>query len=84
MKHCKPYAFIFALVLFLLASAHPAEAAAIKENGRVQISPGVIRREMRVNVGGRNHIVDVIQVDLNNPYASLEVLAGAGTYTRYV
>ncbi|WP_322630830.1 stalk domain-containing protein [Aedoeadaptatus coxii] len=82
MKHCKPYVFIFALVLFLLASAHPAEAAAIKENGRVQISPGVIRREMRVNVGGRNHIVDVIQVNLNNPYASLEVLAGAGTYTR--
>ena len=41
-----------------------AESASIKENGRVQISPGAI------------------QVGLNNPYASLEVLADAGTYTR--
>lgn len=82
MKVSKAHVLLFALFFVLLASSRPAEAAALKEKGRVQVSPGVIRREVQVKVGGRNHVVDVIQVDLNNPYASLEVMAGAGTYTR--
>lgn len=82
MKVSKAYVLLFALFFVLLTVPRPAEAAALKEKGRVQVSPGVIRREVQVKVGGRNHVVDVIQVDLNNPYASLEVMSGAGTYTR--
>lgn len=62
----------------------PLEARAItaSENYRTTVSPGVIRREIRVNLNGRNHIVDLIEVDLKNPNADLQVVAGRGEYTQ--
>ncbi|MDY3118937.1 MAG: stalk domain-containing protein [Peptoniphilus sp.] len=73
------FLWVFALVLLL---PQDAKAVSLKENGRTTVSPGVVRRELSAKIGGRNHIVDVIQVDLNNPAADLEVMAGAGSYTR--
>lgn len=70
---------IIALCLFVSKEVY---GAPLKDIERTEISPGVVRREVRATVGGRNHIVDVIEVDLKNPYASLEVMAGAGGYTR--
>ncbi|MDY6044462.1 MAG: stalk domain-containing protein [Peptoniphilus sp.] len=82
MKSLKKYSWLVLVLVAVVLVSGDAYAASLKENGRTQVSPGVIRREMSVQVGGRSHIVDVIQVDLNNPYASLEVMAGAGSYTR--
>ncbi|MDD7363214.1 MAG: stalk domain-containing protein [Firmicutes bacterium] len=82
MKSLKKYSWLVLALVAVVLVSDDAYAASLKENGRTQVSPGVIRREMSVQVGGRSHIVDVIQVDLNNPYASLEVMAGAGSYTR--
>ena len=77
----KQFVFLWILALVLLVP-QGAEAVSLKENGRTTVSPGVVRRELSAKIGGRNHIVDVIQVDLNNPGADLEVMAGAGNYTR--
>ena len=77
----RQFVFLWVLALMLLVPKG-AEAVSLKENGRTTVSPGVVRRELSAKIGGRNHIVDVIQVDLNNPGADLQVMAGAGNYTR--
>ncbi|MFR9297009.1 MAG: phosphodiester glycosidase family protein, partial [Aedoeadaptatus pacaensis] len=77
----RQFVFLWVLTLALLMPKG-AEAVSLKENGRTTVSPGVIRRELSATIGGRNHKVDVIQVDLNNPAADLQVMAGAGSYTR--
>ena len=77
----RQFVFLWVLALVLLVPKG-AEAVSLKENGRTTVSPGVVRRELSAKIGGRNHIVDVIQVDLNNPGADLQVMAGAGNYTR--
>lgn len=79
LKRQVVFLWVLALVLLLPKGA---EAVSLKENGRITVSPGVIRKELSATIGGRNHKVDVIQVDLNNPAADLQVMAGAGSYTR--
>lgn len=46
------------------------------------ISPGVTREEHVVNYGNKNAVVNLLKIDLSNPYTELEVVAGAGKYTK--
>ena len=73
---------VAAILLCVLCLPQAAQAASVTEKGRAEVSPGVTRLEMEAKVGGRRHIVDVLRVDLANPYADLEVLTGPGGYTR--
>ncbi|MDO5302156.1 MAG: stalk domain-containing protein [Tissierellia bacterium] len=75
---------ILALGLLCVLFLAPTEARAItsEEVYRETVSPGVVRREVRVNLGSRKAMVDVIEADLNNPYVEFRVLAGKGRYTQ--
>ena len=81
LKIKKIFPAVFALS-FLLILPSQAKALTAQENYRTNVAPGVIRRELKVNLNGRNHTVDVIEIDLHNPHASLEVIAGRGEYTQ--
>lgn len=69
-------------VCLLFANPEEAKAVSLKENTQTVVSPGVIRKEYKATVSGRTNRVDVLQIDLNNPYADLEVIAGQGEYTQ--
>lgn len=70
-----------ALILFFLLISSKVFA----ENNLLfqePIGPGVVRYKYQVKRGKGNAEVNVIKVDLNNPYAKINTVAGGGTYTN--
>ncbi|MDO5041394.1 MAG: stalk domain-containing protein [Peptoniphilus sp.] len=47
-----------------------------------EIAPGVLRQEYTVNYENKNSIVNLLKIDLNNPYVEISVVAGGGKYTN--
>ncbi|CDZ75074.1 copper amine oxidase N-domain protein [Peptoniphilus sp. ING2-D1G] len=47
-----------------------------------EIAPGVFRQEYNVNYADKNTRVNLIKIDLNNPYVEISVVAGSGKYTN--
>src|SRR5699024_1298964 len=50
---------------------------------RETIAPGATLRQVRWNTGQRNLTVDVLELDLNNPYVGLDVVLGKGKHTQH-
>lgn len=70
-----------ALILFFLLISSKVFA----ENNLLfqePIGPGVVRYKYQVKRGKGNAEANVIKVDLNNPYAKINTVAGGGTYTN--
>lgn len=53
-----------------------------KESLREEIAPGATRVMHNVTYQNNNVRVEVLELDLNNPYLSLKVVAGDGEYTQ--
>ncbi len=81
MKKSKSISFLFILLTILLL---PLEALAFNgtELKRETIAPGTTLRQVRWNTGQRNLTVDVLELDLNNPYVGLDVVLGKGKHTQ--
>lgn len=70
------------LALVTVLVPRPAQAGSIQDLSSKTLAPGVILREVRYNTGSRNIIVDVLDMDLNNPGFDLEMVAGQGRFTQ--
>lgn len=53
-----------------------------KETLREEFSPGATRVKHSVTYQNNNVIAEVLELDLNNPYLDLKVVAGEGKYTQ--
>ncbi|MDO5037876.1 MAG: stalk domain-containing protein [Tissierellia bacterium] len=74
--------FLLALALVLFLPPLPLRAQGVEDLSREAIAPGVLLREVRWHTGSRYIVVDVLDMDLNNPGFDLEMVAGGGRFTQ--
>lgn len=76
MKKFKLSYFVFIFLLILNSNVYAKEVL------REEFSPGATRVSHDVTYQNKNVKVEVIELDLNNPYLNLKVVAGDGKYTQ--
>lgn len=76
MKKIKLTYFVLVFLLILNTNVYAKEVL------REEFSPGATRVSHDVNYQNKKVRVEVIELDLNNPYLNLKVIAGDGKYTQ--
>lgn len=76
MKKFKLSYFVFIFLLILNSNVYAKEVL------REEFSPGATRVSHDLTYQNKNVKVEVIELDLNNPYLNLKVVAGDGKYTQ--
>lgn len=76
MKNFKFSSLVLVLLLLFSSSANAKEVL------REEFSPGATRVTHDVTYQNKNVRVEVLELDLNNPYLDLKVVAGDGKYTQ--
>ena len=74
--------FFTSIILALIVALSFNGTSFAKVNSSEEIAPGVIREEHIVNYNKKNTYINLLKVDLNNPYVGIEVVAGNGKYTQ--
>ena len=69
-------AYILVLSLFIFSNSN------VFAQESEEIAPGVTRKEYNINNNDKNTYINVLTINLDNPYVDLKVVAGEGKYTK--